>query len=75
MADDQTQTTATPLFGGADQRCVTLLNALKAVIVERGVGLPFPAVLGTIRLLELAVIASQTAAFRAEIDGKPSWAP
>ena len=62
MADDRAQTTATPLFGGADQRCVTLLNALKVVVAERGAGLPFPAVIGTIRLLELAVIASQTAA-------------
>ena len=62
MADDQTQNMAVPLFGGADKRCVTLLDALKAVIAERGDGLPFAAVLGSIRLLELAVIAAQTAA-------------
>ena len=62
MTDDQTQDAATPLFGGADKRCATLLDALKAVIAERGAGLPFPAVLGTIRLLEMSIIASQTAA-------------
>ena len=62
MTDNQSQSAATPLFRGADQRYVTLLEALKAVVVERGGGLPFPAVIGTIRLLELAVIQSQTAA-------------
>ena len=54
----------TPLFGGADQRCRTLLDALMAVIHERGVGLPFPAVIGTIRLLELSVIDNQQATHR-----------
>lgn len=47
------------LFGGGDQRCVTLLDALVEVISERGEGIPFQAILGTIKLLEMTIIREQ----------------
>lgn len=43
------------LFAG-DQRCQTLLDALAKVLYERGEGLPLPATLGVLRLLEYEVI-------------------
>ena len=48
-----------PLFGGADQRCVTLLDAVLATVHERGRGMPFPSILGVLRLVETRLISEQ----------------
>jgi hypothetical protein len=47
-----------PLFGGGDQRCQTLCDALLETIAERGHGLPLPVVLGVLRIVEHHLIAS-----------------
>jgi hypothetical protein len=39
-----------------DLRCQVLLDALADVLYERGKGLPLPATLGVLRLLEYEVI-------------------
>lgn len=44
-----------PLFEG-DQRCQRLLETVLEVIYERGKGLPLPAVLGVVRLVEYQLI-------------------
>lgn len=49
----------TPLFGGADQRCETLFQALWDTVHERGSGLPIPLVLGVLRLLEHKIIQDE----------------
>jgi hypothetical protein len=46
-------------FGGADLRCETLLQALRDVVYERGEGVPFPSVVGVIRLLEYMIMEEQ----------------
>lgn len=51
--------TVIPLFGGADVRIRTLLEALLDVINERGVGLDIAAILGTIKLTEMAFVAQE----------------
>lgn len=45
-----------PLFGGNDPRCGELIAAILDVIYERGKGLPFVSVLGTLRLAENELI-------------------
>jgi hypothetical protein len=49
-----------PLFGGADERCETLLQALRALIYERGAGMPVPSILGVLRILEHELLREQT---------------
>lgn len=44
----------------SDQRCVTLFQSILDLIYERGVGLPFPAVLGVMRLVEEQLIKDHT---------------
>lgn len=56
--------TPIPLFGGADQRCLTLLDAVLAVVHERGRGMPFPAVLGVLKLVETRIISEQAEVLR-----------
>ncbi|UMO76008.1 hypothetical protein [Planktothrix phage Pra-JY27] len=48
-----------PIFGGADMRCETLLQALKSLIYERGAGLPIPSIIGTLRILEHEILKEQ----------------
>ncbi len=45
-----------PLFGGADMRCETLVQAMRATLYERGSGLPLPLILGAIRILEHQIL-------------------
>jgi hypothetical protein len=46
-----------PLFGGADKRCQTLCDAV-LVLRERARGLPLPAVLGVLRIVEHRLIVT-----------------
>jgi hypothetical protein len=46
-------------FGGADQRCETLFQALRTVVYERGAGIPIPSVIGVLRLLEHRIIQEE----------------
>jgi len=46
-----------PLFGGGDKRAEALETAILNVIRRRGTGLPFPLVLGVLRLIEHRLIA------------------
>ena len=48
------------LFGG-DPRCEALERAILAVIHERGDGLPFPLVLGVLRLVEHRLMSEMDA--------------
>jgi hypothetical protein len=48
--------TPTQLFGGADMRCETLVQAMRATLYERGSGLPLPLILGAIRILEHQIL-------------------
>jgi hypothetical protein len=48
-----------PLFGGEDPRLSELDDAILAVILERGKGLPFAAVVGVLRLVEDRLIRTQ----------------
>ena len=57
MTDEQTRVVAA--FGGADIRCETLLQTLRDVVYERGLGIPVPSVLGVLRLLEHIIIDEQ----------------
>jgi len=50
--------TITKLHQG-EERCETLLQALKEVVYERGVGLPMPLIIGTIELLKLDIYEEQ----------------
>lgn len=43
---------------GGDKRCQTLYQCLVDIIVERGAGLPLPAILGTLTLVERMLIDS-----------------
>ena len=52
-------TDVTPLFGGANMRIRTLMEALLDVINERGVGLDIASILGAIKLTEMAFIAQE----------------
>jgi hypothetical protein len=47
-----------PLFGGGDERCTTLCDALLDTIRERGRGLPLPSVIGVLRIVEHHLIAA-----------------
>lgn len=47
--------TVVSLFEG-DQRCERLCDALLELIYERGKGLPFPSVLGVLRIVEQQLI-------------------
>lgn len=47
--------TVVSLFEG-DQRCERLCDALLKLIYERGKGLPFPSVLGVLRIVERQLI-------------------
>lgn len=48
-------TTPIPMFNG-DPRYQTLYDALAEVLYERGRGLPLPATIGVLRLLEHEII-------------------
>lgn len=50
---------AVTLFGGADPRCEALLQAIKALVYERGAGLPVPSILGVLRILEHEILREQ----------------
>ena len=54
------QTAVIHAFGGADPRCETLLHALKAMVYERGSGIPVPSIIGVIRLLEFEIMKEQS---------------
>jgi hypothetical protein len=56
---DTPKATVTALRGGADPRCETLLKAIRAVLNERGCGLPMPLVIGVLRILEHELLAEQ----------------
>lgn len=59
MTTDQPPTTVFNIFGGADPRCETLFQALRALVYERGRGIPIPSVIGVLRLLEHKIIQEQ----------------
>jgi len=46
-----------PLFGGGDKRAEALETAILDLIYERAADLPFPLVLGVLRLVERQLIA------------------
>ena len=60
-----TQTTPILMFGGADPRCEALLCAIMSTIYERGKGMPFPSILGTLRLVEISLLSEQNEAINA----------
>jgi len=47
------------LRNGADQRCETLLQALKDEVYERGAGMPVPSVIGVIEVLKQQILREQ----------------
>lgn len=55
-------TNPTPLFSGADPRAASLVRAILATISERGDGMPFPTILGCIRLAELQLVSDEVRA-------------
>ena len=50
-----------PLFGGGDKRAEALEVAILNVIRSRGNGLPFPLVLGVLRLVEHRLLSEAEA--------------
>lgn len=42
-----------------DERCETLLQALKDLIYERAIGMPMPLIIGTIELMKHEIIKEQ----------------
>jgi len=47
------------LHGGADMRAAALVKALKALIYERGSGMPVPTILGCLRIVEIEIYEEQ----------------
>ena len=47
------------LHGGADMRADALVKAIKALIYERGQGMPIPTILGCLRMVEIEIYAEQ----------------
>lgn len=43
-----------------DLRCESLLEALKAVVYERGVDMPIPSIIGILELLKFEIIKEQS---------------
>lgn len=52
MRRNRGMTNVEHLFDG-DMRCETLLQAVKALIYERGVGIPVPTIIGILEILKL----------------------
>ena len=60
MTDKPQSPVVVPLRGGADARCEALLEAIRAVIYERAMGMPIPSILGVLRLVEHAILEEQS---------------
>lgn len=49
----------TMLHGGADMRAAVLTEAIMDLIAERSAGMPFPTVLGCLRIVEHRLVIEQ----------------